>query len=262
MLLHLAENIKEIWAYREMLKSLVKKDLRTRYKGSFLGFLWTFVSPMLQVAVYAIIFPYLLRNTVEHYTMFLFVAQVPWNFFTNSILGSCGLFIYNSDLVTKVYFPREVLPLSNALGGLCNMCFGFMVVFVLLLVSGISLTWNVLWIPVLFVLQTIFCAGIALLFSSINVYFRDIEHLMSIIVMAMYFATPIMYDLKALPLKAQKLLYLNPMTGFILNYRNAVFYGTGVDFSTLFYPMVLSFVLFITGMIVFDHLQKGFTEVL
>ena len=258
----IAERCGEIWRYREMLKSLVKKDLRTRYKGSFLGFLWTFVSPLLQVAVYAVIFPYLLRNTVPNYTMFLFVAQVPWGFFTNSVLGSCSLFVYNSDLVTKVYFPREVLPLSNALGGLVNMCLVYIVVMILVIASGISLTWNLLWLPFLFFVQTCFCAGVAMLFSCINVYFRDIEHLMSIIVMAMYFATPIMYDLSAMPDKIRNLLILNPMCGFILNYRNVVFYGRGVDFSTFLYPMSLSFVLLPLSMRLFHRMQKGFTEVL
>ena len=258
----IAERCREIWRYREMLKGLVKKDLRTRYKGSFLGFLWTFVSPLLQVAVYAVIFPYLLRNTVPNYTMFLFVAQVPWGFFTNSILASCGLFIYNSDLVTKVYFPREVLPLSNAIGGLVNMCLVFIVVMILVIATGISLTWNLLWLPFLFFVQTCFCAGLAMLFSCINVYFRDIEHLVSIIVMAMYFATPIMYDLSAIPEKIRNLLVLNPMCGFVLNYRNVVFYGRGVDFSTFLYPMILSFVLLPLSMLLFHRMQKGFTEVL
>lgn len=262
MLSHQVNRIREIWNYREMLKGLVIKDLRTRYKGSFLGFLWTFISPLLQVIVYSVIFPYLLRNTVKNYTMFLFVAQVPWNFFTNSVLGSCGLFVYNSDLVTKVYFPREVLPMSNAIGGLCNMCFGYMVVLVLLLVFGIRLTWNVMWLPFLFILQTVLCTGLALLFSSINVYFRDIEHLTSIAIMALYFATPIMYELSVMPEKVQRLLMLNPMTGFIMNYRNVLIYGIGVDFSILAYPAAFSFAIFVIGMLVFDRLQKGFTEVL
>lgn len=262
MFSHIKKRFIEIYKYREMLKSLVKKDLRTRYKGSFLGFLWTFLSPLLQVAVYAVIFPFLMRMTTKNYTMFLFVAQVPWNFFTNSLLGSCGLFVYNSDLVTKVYFPREVLPISNALGGLCNLCFGYMVVIPLMMLFGIPLTWNLLWLPFLFLMQTLLCAGTALIFSSVNVYFRDVEHFTNIVMMALYFATPIMYDISAMPKGLQPILLLNPMAGYILAYRDVMYNGIGVNFGTLGYSIAFSFIIFIVGMEVFDHLQKGFTEIL
>lgn len=256
------ERYRELCNYKEMIKSLVRKELRTRYKGSFLGFLWTFANPLLQLAVYSVIFPFILKFSQENYAMFLFVALIPWNFFTGSLQGSCGLIINNSNLVTKVYFPREVLPLSYTLSGLCNLCFGYMVVVPMLLLFGIPLTWNILWLPVLFVTQAVLCAGISLLVSSINVYFRDVEYLIGIALMALYFLTPIMYDITSLPEQLRPIVMLNPMAGFSMSYREVMYHGRGLSLSLFAYPLCFSVVCFIVGLLVFNRLQRDFTEVL
>ena len=122
------ERIKEILKFKEMIKSFTIRELRTRYKGSFLGFLWTFINPLLQLLVYSLIFPFILRISEKNYAMFLFVALIPWGFFTNSVQGACNLVIGNSSLVTKVYFPREILSITHTLSGLCNTIFSYMIV--------------------------------------------------------------------------------------------------------------------------------------
>ncbi|WP_313638950.1 ABC transporter permease [Paenibacillus sp.] len=252
----------EIYNYREMLKSLVRRDLRTRYKGSFFGFLWTFINPLMQLIVYSIIFPYLLKFSQENYAMYLFVALLPWNYFNSTIIGSCAQIINNGSLITKIYFPREVIPLAFSAGGLCNMFFAYIIVFPMLLIFNIPLTFNLLWLPVLFIIQFIMCTGFSLIISAVNVYFRDVEHILTILMMALYFFTPIMYEIDVLPRSLQSLVYLNPMTLFTLLYRDAVFYGAPMNFEMLGSVVIISVITFIGGMIIFNRMQKGFAEVL
>lgn len=256
------EKFKEILNFKEMIKSWTKKELRTRYKGSFLGFLWTFVNPLLQLLVYSIIFPFIMKLNQENFAMFLFVALIPWNYFTSSLQGSCGLIVWNSSMVTKVYFPREVLPISYTLSGLCNMIFSYMVVFPMLFIFGIPFTWNLLWLPVLLVVQSIMCLGISFLVSSINVYFRDLEYLISIGIMALYFLTPIMYEIIDLPVRMQKLILINPMTSFIILYRDIMFYGKPMNLALLGFSFIYAIIICIIGYITFGQLQRKFTEVL
>lgn len=256
------DHIQEIFRFKEMIKSWTRKELRTRYKGSFLGFLWTFVNPLLQLIVYSIIFPLILRINQENYAMFMFVALIPWNFFTTSIQGACGLIVGNSSLVTKVYFPREILPISFALSGMMNMIFSYAIVFPMLAIFRIPFTWNILWLPLLIVTQTILCMGIALLFSSINVFFRDLEYFIGVALMALYFLTPIMYSLSSMPEKMRWILRLNPMTNYVELYRDVTFYGVGLDLSLYGITLLYSVLIFIAGYVVFGKLQRKFTEIL
>lgn len=256
------ERAKEISRFGEMIKSWTRKELKTRYKGSFLGFLWTFVNPLLQLVVYSIIFPFIMKFSQENYAMFMFVALVPWNFFTASLQGSSGLIIWNDSLVTKVYFPREVLPIAYTLSGLCNMVFSYMIVFPMLVIFGVPLTWNLLWLPVLFAIQTILCLGLAFVVSSINVYFRDLENLIAVGVLALYFLSPVMYDISAIPQKFHKFMYINPMTSLLVMYRDVAFRGLPADPRSLVYSLVYSLAICIIGWKIFIVLQKKFTEIL
>ncbi|MBQ3033921.1 MAG: ABC transporter permease [Deferribacterales bacterium] len=254
--------VKEIFNYSEMLKSIVKKDLRTRYRGSVLGFLWTFLNPMLQLTVYAIVFPYVLRFNVENYAVFLFVCLIPYAFFQTTVLLSCGLIINNANIVTKLYFPRIILPLGCTISGLINMFLTYLIVIPMLLFFDIPMTWNLLWLFFLFLVQTVMCAGLAMLFSAINVYFRDTEHIMGIITMALHFLSPILYGIEMLPEKLQFWIKLNPLTGLFTAYRDVVFYGKSIIFSNMMiYSIVCSFVIFIVGFVVFQKLQRNFAEV-
>lgn len=256
------EHIHEIFRFKEMIKSWTKKELRTRYKGSFLGFLWTFVNPLLQLIVYSVIFPLILRINQENYAMFMFVALIPWNFFTTSIQGACGIIVGNSSLVTKVYFPREILPISFALSGMMNMIFSYMIVFPMLALFHIPFTWNILWLPLLILSQTILCMGIALLFCSTNVFFRDLEYFVNVALMALYFLTPIMYSLSTMPEKIRWILRLNPMTNYVELYRDITFYGIGLNLPLYGVTLLYSVALFVIGYVVFEKLQKKFTEIL
>lgn len=258
----MAERALEISKFGEMIKSWTRKELRTRYKGSFLGFLWTFVNPLLQLIVYSVIFPFIMKFDQENYAMFLFVALIPWNFFTASLQGASGIVIWNSSLVTKVYFPREVLPISYTLSGLCNMIFSYMIVFPMLAIFQIPFTWNLLWLPVLWVMQTILCVGLAFIVCSVNVYFRDLENIISVCILALYFLSPVMYDINNIPQKLHKILFLNPAAGLLVIYRDVTFKGIGPNFGLMLYSFVYAIIICFVGWQIFIKLQKKFTEIL
>ena len=255
--------INEILKFREMIKSFTVRELKTRYKGSFFGFLWTFINPLLQLLIYSLIFPFILRINEKNYAMFLFVALVPWGYFTNSLQGACNLIVGNSNLVTKVYFPREILPITHTLSGLCNTIFSYLIVFPMLILFKIPLTINLLWLPLILIGQTILNLGFSLIVSSVNVFFRDLEYLISVGLMALYFMTPIMYNITALPIKAQKLLLIfNPMVGYSILYRDVMDYGRTPNFKILAYSTLYSIFVLILGYSIFQKLQKKFAEIL
>ncbi len=250
----------ELYAYREMLKSLVQKDLKTRYKGSFLGFLWTFINPLMQLAIYALIFPFLMRVEEKNYAMFLFVALLPWLFFSTSLQTSTDCIVENYNLVKKIYFPRQVLPLSVATGGLVNYIYGLIVVLVGLLIAGIPLTWNILFLPLLLLILYITVSGFCLMFSALNVYIRDLEHIVNIVTMAWFYATPIVYPLTMLPDWLQKILLFNPMTPLVQGFRNVIYYGVSPDLTEIVIAAIEAIIIFTAGVLIFNKMEPGFAE--
>ena len=147
---------KDLFEYRELLKSSVKKDIRGKYNGSFLGILWSFINPLLQVAVYAIVFPLLLRNKEPHYVTFLICGIIPWNFFTTVINQGTSCVIANGPILKKIYFPREILPISVATSGLVNFCIQLLIIVIFLLGSKIGLSINFFWFPLIAVTEYLF----------------------------------------------------------------------------------------------------------
>ena len=192
--------IKELYAYREMIVSLVRKDLRGRYKGSVLGFLWTFINPLFQLVVYTLVFSYILKSNIDKYYLYLFVALIPWIFFSASITGGAASVVAQKDLVKKIYFPRQVIPISYVTSCFVNMLLCFIVIFVVVLFSGIRLSIaGLLCLPVVMVVEYLLALGMALLCSAVTVYFKDLEHILGIISMAWMYLTPIMYDKSIVP---------------------------------------------------------------
>ena len=254
---------KNLYDYRELLKTNVKKDIRGKYKGSFLGVLWSFLNPLLMVAVYAIVFPYIMRIKTDNYLQYLICGVIPWNFFTTVMGLGMGSIKNNAGVIKKVYFPREILPITYILSALCNTIFSYSIVFPMLLLFKIPITINILWLPIILIVQAIFNLGLAFIVSSVNVFFRDLEYLISVGIIALYFMTPVMYNIRILPLKYQHLLLLlNPMAGFITMYRDVTYYGTMPKIKLLLYLFTISILIFIIGYVTFQKLQKKFAEIL
>jgi ABC-2 type transport system permease protein len=256
----LIADLKEIWRYRNMLTNLVRRDLRSRYKGSVLGFLWTLVNPLLQLIVYALVFPYVLRVNIENYTLFLFVALLPWIFFSSSVLGATTSIVSGANLVTKIYFPRLLLPLSVICTNLMNYLFSLSIVFPVLLIAGTTMSWHVLWLPVVLLIEFLFILGLGLIFSALYVKYRDIEHIMSIVVFSWFYLTPVIFPVEAFPEWVGSLLYFNPMTAVITSIRNVLLYASPPDWPWLLYTFICGSVATLIGYSVFKRGEQTFAE--
>lgn len=253
--------LKELYLYREMIFSLVKRDLKGRYKGSALGFLWTFLNPLLQLLVYTMVFSVIMRAGIEDYYLFLFVALVPWIFFSTSLSGGASCIWAQQDLVKKIYFPREVLPVSYVTSQFVNMLLSFIVIFGVLIFSGHTINlMAILYLPIIMVVEFILALGMAMLTSAITVYFRDMEYILGIAAMAWQFLTPVMYSVDMVPEKLQHIFYLNPMTPVIVAYRQILYYGKAPQLNTLISAMMVGIIVLAAGWFTFFQLQKHFAE--
>ncbi len=252
---------KELYAYRQMIFSLVKKDLRGRYKGSVLGFLWTFINPLLQLVVYTIVFSFILKTNIERYYLYLFVALIPWIFFSSSITVGSASIVAQKDLIKKIYFPRMVIPISYVTSSFVNMLLCFIVIFALIIVSSAGINFlALLTLPVIMLVEYILALGMAMLTSAITVYFRDLEHILGIVTMAWMYMTPIMYDKSIVPENLMPIFNLNPMTHVIECYRAVLYEKKIPDLTTLLSAAGLGILILIVGMLVFNKLQKRFAE--
>ena len=180
------KEFKEIFQYRELLKTNVKKDIRGKYKASFLGVLWSFVNPLLQVLVYAIVFPYIMRVKTENYLIFLICGIIPWTWFTYSVSNGTTSITNNANLIKKVYFPREILPISVVTSGLINFLISCVIILIFVLIGGLGITWHLVFLPFVAFVQYIVTLAIILLLSSINVYVKDVEYLVMFIKLQYY----------------------------------------------------------------------------
>lgn len=255
------KTIKEIYAYRGMIYNLVRRDLKGRYKGSVLGFLWTFINPLLQLGVYTMVFSVILQNPIKDYYLHLFVALIPWIFFSTSVSGGASCIWSQKEIVKKIYFPREVLPIAYVTSQFVNMLFSFIVVFTVLIVTGkgINLV-AIACLPVIMMIEYLLALGMALISSAVTVYLRDMEYLLGIITMAWQFLTPIMYSVDMVPKSLMPIFYLNPMTPIIIAYRDILYYKEVPNFSTLVQALVLGIVLMGFGAFTFSKLKRRFAE--
>ncbi len=251
---------KDLYQYRELLKTNVQKEIRGKYKGAWLGIIWSFLNPLLMLLVYSLVFPYIMRVQIPNYTMFLMTALMPWNFFTQTVANSSFAVIASGSILKKVYFPREILPISVVLSNVVNFLITFIIIIVFLILSGVGLSWTILLFPLVLIVQTILMFGIAFILSSITVYARDVEHIVNVIVMALFYGTPIVYTIDMLPAQFQTLLQLNPMTSIIGAYRDVLFYQKLPDFASLGIVAIVSVIIMVFGLWLFRKLQRNFVE--
>lgn len=235
--------LEELWRFRHLVGNLVVRDLKVRYKNSVLGFLWSLASPLLMMLVFWFIFGAMWPNPTADFHVFILIGVLSWNWFGVSMNGGIQSIVGNAALINKVYFPREILPLSIVLSELVNFLFAVPVLLVVILASGIPLTAYALWMPAIIMVQMIFTLGVVLVLCTANVYYRDVSMIMEVLLLAWFFLSPVFYDyaifegrtleVAGLSLPVARLAYiLNPMGTLIANYRT-VLYGS-VD-STMAY---------------------------
>lgn len=251
---------KKIYDYRELLKTNVKKEIRGKYKNSFLGVLWSFLNPLLQIAVYAIVFPLILKNDQPNYVIFLCSALIPWTFFATTFTRSAATIIENGNIIKKVYFPREIMPLSIVTSEAVNFLISTLIIVIFVMFYGLGLTKYVIYYPIVLLVQYIFLLAIALVVSSVTVYIRDLQHLIGVALQLLFYATPIVYAGDTIPENFRWILNINPMTHIINGYRDIFYNQTKPDIMNLLMLGGIMLGTCVIAYIIFNKLQKGFAE--
>lgn len=250
----------ELYKYREFLKTSIKKEFRGKYKKSFLGVLWSFLNPLFQLIIYALIFPFILKNNVDNYTIFLIVALMPWNFFNLTVLQSAATIVTNGGIIKKVYFPREILPISTVTSNLFNFLITGIIVFAALLISGVGIGTSIIVLPIIVLMQYILQLGLAFIFSAITVYVRDVEYLLNVFMMLMFYLSPIVYSAEMIPAKFLPLFKLNPMFQIISYYRTILYYKQIPNIGNVCLLFLVCIGVLIFGYLVFQKCKKRFAE--
>lgn len=251
---------KDLYNYRELLKTSITKDVGGKYKHSFLGVIWSFMNPLLQIAVYALVFQVILKSNIENYAVYLCCGLVPWQYFSSVVLRGAATIIDNGNIIKKVYFPREILPISVVASEGVNFLISTTIILGFVIFGGIGLSWNILWYFLILAIQIIVSIGIAFIVSSLTVYFRDLLHLLGILMQLLFYATPIVYSMDAVPASMKWLLMLNPMSYLIEGYRNIFYNKTMPNFEGLLIALVMGVVLCVCGYFIFRKLEKRFAE--
>lgn len=251
---------KNLYKYRELLKTNIKKEIRGKYKNSFLGVLWSFLNPLLQIAVYALVFPFILKNTQDNYVIFLCCGLIPWAFFSTTISRSAFTIVENGNIIKKVYFPREILPISVVTSETVNFLISTIIIIVFMIFGGIGLSKYIMLYPIVLLAQYLLLIAISLIVSSISIYIRDLQHLIGVALQLLFYAAPIVYTPESIPEQFKWILKCNPMTYIISGYRNIFYNQTMIELKPLLILIGCSVVACVIGYIIFNKLQKGFAE--
>lgn len=253
--------LKNLYEYREMIRSLVKRDLGGRYKNSVLGFFWTFLNPLFQLIIYTMVFTIIIPMDIENYYIHLFVALVPWIFLSSCMTGGARVILDQQDMVKKIYFPREILPISFTTSQFINMLLSMLVIFVVVIVSGHGVSgYALLFLPWILAVQYMFCLGIVLFSCTVTVYLRDMEMVLGIVAFGWMYLSPVIYPEAYVPEKYQGLYYLNPMSSIISSYRKILYYKESPDVSHMIMASAVSVGVMICGILVFRRFQRHFVE--
>jgi lipopolysaccharide transport system permease protein len=264
-------NLIELWQYRELLYNLTLRDLKVRYKNSVLGVAWSLLNPILMMLVFTLVYTVMLgQSNQRDYAAFILCGLLPWNFFSGSIMGGVGSIVNNGYLIKKVYFPRAVLPTSIMLSNLVNFLVALPVYFVLAWLLGVRFTPYVLFLPIVLLVEMIFIMGVSLLLSAVNVFYRDVQQIMEVLILAWFFLTPVIWDVNLLPtsrmimgveVPVQRLTYiLNPMASIVATYRDILYYGRPIGWDFFLRTALTVTVVLLIGFVVFNHLKGRFAE--
>ena len=250
---------KNLYDYRELLKTSVKKDIRGKYKNSFLGVIWSFLNPLLQIFVYWFVFEKVMGSSEPNYVVFLCCGLIPWTFFASTINRNAFIFVENGNIIKKVFFPREVLPVSAVTSEMINFVISTSIILVFVTVYN-RLTWFVVFYPLILLVQYVITLGISFFVASITVYFRDLQHFIGVFMQLMFYATPSAYSASRVPSSFRFVATLNPVAHIIEGYRDIFYTGQMPNLVTLAIILGIGLILCVIGYATFMKLQKGFAE--
>lgn len=253
---------KDLYNYRELLKTNVKKNIRGKYKASVLGVLWSFINPLLQVVVYAIVFPHLMGIQTNNYIVYLVTGIIPWTYFQNVLIGCVSCVKGNAGIIKKVYFPRIVLPISTLLSEFVNFLISCVIILVFCLIWDIGISWHIIFVPLIAAIEGIFVLGLGLIGGALDAYLQDLEYIINFLTNLLFYGTPIVYDIRnySVESKLVQAVMMNPLTKIMNAYRNVFMDHTVPDMKALGIVFLISVGICIVGYAIFKKLEKGFAE--
>ncbi len=255
------EMFSELAAYRELMFSLVRRDLLLRYKQTVMGFGWSVLMPVTYMIIFSLIFTRVVTLQTEvPYPIYVYAGLLPWNFFASTLRFAVASLTSNSTLITKVYFPREILPFSTILVALVDFLVGFSVLALLMLYYQVPISWTILLLPVVIAVQVVFTAGVTLLLSMGNLYYRDVKYMVEILITLWMFATSVVYPVDRVGGSLAMVLKLNPMTPIIDAYRSILLHGRIPDPVAFGTAAGVSILLLMVAWVLFHRAEFEFAE--
>lgn len=255
--------LSELWEYRELLYFLIWRDIKVRYKQTALGATWAIIQPFLTMVVFSLFFGHLAKMPSDGvpYPIFAFAALVPWSFFTNGLSQSSNSLVGSSNLITKVYFPRLVIPLASAFSGIVDFLIAFLVLIGMMLYYGLVPTLNIFWLPLLMLLAFVTSLGVGLWLSALNVEYRDVRYVVPFITQFWLFATPIAYPSSLLQEPWRTIYGLNPMVGVVEGFRWALLRTNSAPGPTILASSAAAVVILVSGAFYFRRMEKTFADI-
>ncbi len=257
-------NLKELWQYRDLIKILAMRDVQLRYKQTAIGVAWVILQPLMTSIIFTFIFGNLanLPSDEVNYTLFSFSGMLAWNIFAQALQRAGQSLVKDNQLITKIYFPRIIIPLASTLSVIIDFLVGSVVLFILLLIFGFSLTWNILALPFLLIICIFVAVGVGLWISSLSVFYRDFMYALPFIIQAWMYGSPVAYSLSLIPEKYEILYSLNPMVGMIQSFRWAFLGYDSFPLLSVGFSILVGGAIFILGVLAFKKMEKRFADVI
>ena len=253
--------MKSLYQYRELIRNLVVKDLKLKYRDSTIGFLWSLVNPLLLILVYSFVFSHILKGGIANFSYFLLIGILPWNFFAQSIMMSTGSILDNERLIRKVAMPMEVFPVATVLFNLVQFALALLVFAPMSFwFFQVPMAWVTLWFFPLLILHMLFTIGLSFLISTATVFYRDVRHFVEIALMLLFWLTPIIYDIGSVPESFRSVIYLNPQSFFILSYQDILYRQAAPEYYRVVILIVLTAASLTIGCLVHLHYKARFAE--
>ncbi len=256
------QNFKDLYRYRALLGALVLRHLSMRYRGSVLGFLWSFLNPLCLMLVYTLVFRYYIRFEMEHYTVFLFCGLLPWLWVASGLIEGATSIVSSGHLITKSMFPAHLLPTVAVLTTMINFMLSLPLLLVFMLASDMPLHSTLLLVPVLILLQMLFLLGLSLLLAALNVHYRDVQHIVGNLLTFVFFLCPILYPSENVPEGFRFTLKLNPLAAMTVSYHNLILEGALPSAGTIFCICAFVLLSLVAGNMVYNRYRESFAELL
>lgn len=256
--------LRDLWEYRELLFFLTWRDVKVRYKQTLLGAAWAILQPLLTMLIFTLLFGGLagIQTGGIPYPLFAFGGLLIWTFFSNSVTNSGNSLVGSSNLITKIYFPRMIIPMAAVGAGLVDFILAFLIQAVLMAYYRVQVTWALVMIPPLALLAALLAVGVGMWLSALNVKYRDIRYAIPFLVQIWMFASPIIYPVSMLPAKWRWVFMLNPLTGIIQNFRIALFGNQSFEWNSLLISVAITLAVLVYSAFSFRRMERHFADII